>query len=163
MGARFQGQTKTMVKVKTPGATWNKKVSASRRKARKAHFSAPSSERRISMSAPLSNELRQKHNVRSLPLRKDDEVEVMRGFFKGRSGRILSCYRRKFVVHVDRITREKANGATVHVGIHPSKVQIIKIKMHKDRKTILERKNRNKMTDKGKYKEEDVSPMADVD
>merc|ERR1712066_468995 len=153
----------TMVKVKTPGATWNKKVSSSRRKARKAHFSAPSSERRILMSAALSTELRQKHNVRSLPLRKDDEVEVMRGFFKGRSGRVLACYRRKFVIHVDRITREKANGATVHVGIHSSKVQIIKIKMHKDRKTILERKNRNKMTDKGKYKEEDVSPMADVD
>merc|ERR1711981_1155680 len=155
----------TMVKVKTPGATWNKKVSASRRKARKAHFSAPSSERRILMSASLSNELRQKHNVRSLPLRKDDEVEVMRGFFKGRSGRIVSCYRRKFIVHVDRITREKANGATVHVGIHPSKVQIVKIKMHKDRKNMLERKNRNKMTDKGKYKEGEVSnsPMADVD
>merc|ERR1711910_235501 len=91
------------------------------------------------------------------------QAEIMRGFFKGRSGRILSCYRRKFLIHVDRITREKANGATVHVGINPSKVQIIKLKMHKDRKQILERKNRNKMTDKGKYKEEDVSPMADVD
>merc|ERR1711998_812054 len=156
MGAFVRSAT-DMVKVKTPGATWQKKVSASRRKARKAHFTAPSSERRILMSAALSGELRQKLNVRSLPLRKDDEVEVMRGFFKGRSGRILSCYRRKFLIHVDRITREKANGATVHVGIHSSKVQIIKIKMHKDRK------NRNKMTDKGKYKEEDVSPMADVD
>merc|ERR1712019_195165 len=137
-----------MVKVKTPGATWNKKVSSSRRKARKAHFQSTSSERRILMSATLSTELRQKHNVRSMPLRKDDEVEIMRGFFKGRS---------------DRIPREKANGATVHVGVNPSKVQIIKLKMHKDRKQILERKNRNKMTDKGKYKEEDVSPMADVD
>merc|ERR1711981_5709 len=152
-----------MVKVKTPGATWNKKVSSSRRKARKAHFQSTSSERRILMSATLSTELRQKHNVRSMPLRKDDEVEIMRGFFKGRSGRILSCYLRKFLIHVDRITREKANGATVHVGVNPSKVQIIKLKMPKDRKQILERKNRNKMTDKGKYKEEDVSPMADVD
>merc|ERR1712137_821554 len=79
-----------MVKVKTPGATWNKKVSSSRRKARKAHFQSTSSERRILMSATLSTELRQKHNVRSMPLRKDDEVEIMRGFFKGRSGRILS-------------------------------------------------------------------------
>lgn len=28
------------------------------------------------MSAPLSKELRQKYNVRSMPIRKDDEVQV---------------------------------------------------------------------------------------
>lgn len=39
-----------------------------------AHFSAPSSERRKIMSAPLSEEMRKKYNVRSLPIRKDDEV-----------------------------------------------------------------------------------------
>lgn len=37
---------------------------SSRRKSRKAHFSAPSSVRRTIMSAPLSKELREKHNVR---------------------------------------------------------------------------------------------------
>lgn len=40
-------------------------VASSRRKSRKAHFSAPSSERRVIMSAPLSKELREKHNVRT--------------------------------------------------------------------------------------------------
>lgn len=35
----------------------------SRRKSRKAHFSAPSSVRRTIMSAPLSKELREKYNV----------------------------------------------------------------------------------------------------
>ena len=39
-------------------------IASSRRKSRKAHFSAPSGERRIIMSAPLSKELREKHNVR---------------------------------------------------------------------------------------------------
>ncbi|CAO2643708.1 60S ribosomal protein L26 (Fragment) [Lemmus lemmus] len=28
------------------------------------------------MSSPLSKELRQKYNVRSMPIRKDDEVQV---------------------------------------------------------------------------------------
>lgn len=41
-------------------------VASSRRKSRKAHFSAPSSERRVIMSAPLSKELREKHNVRTV-------------------------------------------------------------------------------------------------
>ena len=42
------------------------------------------------MSAPLSKELRQKHNVRSLPIRKDDEVVVTRGHFKGQqAGKVI--------------------------------------------------------------------------
>lgn len=40
-------------------------VHSSRRKSRSAHFNAPSSERRVIMSAPLSKELREKYNVRS--------------------------------------------------------------------------------------------------
>lgn len=35
-------------------------------------------------------------------------------------------------------------GNTVHVGIHPSKVQITKIKMDKDRKALLDRKDRTR-------------------
>jgi len=39
-------------------------LASSRRKSRKAHFSAPSSERRVRMSAHLSKELQEKYNVR---------------------------------------------------------------------------------------------------
>lgn len=56
---------------------FNKEVSGSRRKNRCRHFNAPSHIRRRIMSAPLSKELRQKHNVRSIPIRKDDEVQVL--------------------------------------------------------------------------------------
>jgi len=56
---------------------FNKSVSGSRRKNRKRHFNAPSHIRRKIMSAPLSKELRQKHSVRSIPVRKDDEVQVL--------------------------------------------------------------------------------------
>jgi len=65
-------------------------VSSSRRKNRKRHFQAPSHIRRRLMSAPLSKELRQKYNVRSMPIRRDDEVQVIRGHFKGnQSDRLL--------------------------------------------------------------------------
>lgn len=59
----------------------NKSVTASRSKNRKRHFTAPSHIRRKLMSSPLSKELRQKYNVRSMPIRKDDEVQV--GFSYG--------------------------------------------------------------------------------
>ncbi len=122
----------------------------SRRKARRAHFQAPSHVRRILMSAPLSKELRAKFNVRSLPVRKDDEVRVRRGGFKGREGKVTACYRLKWVIHVDKVQREKANGATVAVGIQASNVEITKLKLTNNRKRILERKNRSSKADKGK-------------
>jgi large subunit ribosomal protein L26e len=57
-------------------------VSSSRRKQRKAHFAAPSHIKYRLMSAHLSKDLRKKYNVRALPVRKDDEVAVVRGFIK---------------------------------------------------------------------------------
>ncbi|RYP55788.1 hypothetical protein DL771_012379 [Monosporascus sp. 5C6A] len=114
-------------------------VSSSRRKSRKAHFSAPSSVRRVIMSAPLSKELREKYNVRSIPIRKDDEVEIVRGSNKGREGKVISVYRLKYQIHIERVTRDKASGQSVPLGIHPSKVVIKKLKLDKDRENILER------------------------
>uniref|UniRef100_F6TSK0 Ribosomal protein L26 n=1 Tax=Equus caballus TaxID=9796 RepID=F6TSK0_HORSE len=55
---------------------FNPFVTADRSKNRKRHFNAPSHIRRKIMSSPLSKELRQKYNVRSMPIRKDDEVQV---------------------------------------------------------------------------------------
>ncbi|KAJ9656135.1 60S ribosomal protein L26A [Neophaeococcomyces mojaviensis] len=114
-------------------------LASSRRKSRKAHFAAPSHERRVIMSAPLSKELREKHNVRSIPIRKDDEVTVVRGSQKGREGKITSVYRLKYLIHIERVSREKSNGQSVPIGIHPSKVVVTKLKLDKDREKILER------------------------
>lgn len=117
----------------------NTSLHSSRRKSRKAHFGAPSSVRRTIMSAPLSKELREKHNVRSIPIRKDDEVVISRGSNKGREGKVTSVYRLKYIVHIERITREKSNGQPVPIGVAPSKCVITKLKLDKDRENILER------------------------
>merc|ERR1712051_15523 len=119
-------------------------VSSSRRKSRKAHFSAHSEARRVLMSANLSKELQARHGVRSMPIRKDDEVIITRGMYKTREGKVIACFRRKFVVHIERITWEKVNGTSVPVGISASNLTITKLKMDKDRKLSLERKSRNK-------------------
>ncbi|XP_026190772.1 60S ribosomal protein L26-1 [Cyclospora cayetanensis] len=136
---------------------FNKSVSSSRRKSRKAHFTAPSSVRRKIMTAPLCKELRKKFNVRSLPIRKDDEVMIVRGRFHDREGKVIQVYRKKFVVHIERITRDKPNGESTPIGIHPSKVVITKPKLNKDRKALLERKS--KAANKGKYTEKDVAQV----
>lgn len=51
------------------------------------------------------------------------DFQVVRGHYKGQQvGKVVQVYRKKFVVYIERIQREKANGASVYVGIHPSKV-----------------------------------------
>ena len=126
-------------------------VTSSRRKNRKAHFTAPSHIRRKIMSAPLSKDLRQKYSVRAVPIRRDDEVVIVRGHFHDREGKVTQVYRKKFCIHVERVTRDKANGQTVPIPIHPSKVMITKLKLDKDRKALLDRKSG--ATKKGKYTE----------
>jgi large subunit ribosomal protein L26e len=66
----------------TPG------LASDRRKSRKAHFAAPSGLKRKIMSSPLSKDLRSKHTARSMPIRKDDEVLIVRGKYKGREGKV---------------------------------------------------------------------------
>merc|ERR1712217_25539 len=129
--------------------------SSSRRKSRKAYFTAPSHIRRKLMSAPLSKDLRNKHAVRSLPVRRDDEVMIARGHYHDREGKVTQVYRKKWRIHIERVTRDKANGQTVPIGIHPSKVMITKLKLDKDRKALLDRKNR--ALKKGKYTEKDTA------
>merc|ERR1711944_114746 len=118
----------------------------------------------MGMTSPLSKDLRQKYGVKNMPIRKDDEVQVIRGHFKGQQvGKVVQCYRKKFAVYIERIQREKANGASVYVGLHPSKICIVKLKMDKDRKKILDRraKGREAATgrEKGKYTEETATAM----
>merc|ERR1712093_191461 len=132
MGTHSFRQTVIMTKV-------NSGLASSRRKSRKLHYSAPSSTRRVILSAPLSKELREKHNVRSIPIRKDDEVTIVRGSNKGREGKVTSVYRLKYLIQIERVTREKSNGQSVPVGVAPSKVVITKLKTDKDREKILER------------------------
>ena len=96
---------------RTTAMKFNPNVSSSRRKSRKAHFTAPSSERRKIMSASLSPELKKQHNCRSIPVRKEDEVRIVRGTFKGKEGKVVQVYRKKWVIHVDKVTRDKVNGA----------------------------------------------------
>ena len=83
----------------------------------------------------------------------------MRGKYKGREGKVTQVYRKRWVIHVDRVQRDKSNGATAHIGVHPSNVVITTIKLDKDRRAILERKDRKKnpSTRKGDEIEVDVS------
>lgn len=119
-------------------------VTSSRRKQRKAHFNAPSSERRIRMSATLSSDLRKRFGIRSVPIRKNDEVLIAHGKHQSKEGKVTLVSRSKYIIHVEKITRDKVNGQPVNIGIHPSNVIITKLQADKNRDALIERRSKAK-------------------
>ena len=112
-------------------------------KQRKMIYQAPSHIRNKLFSAPLSPSLRKSHGVRSLPVRSGDTVRIMRGDSKGFEGKVTRVDRRKYRIYVEGLTREKVDGTTIFVPIHPSKVMITKLNLDdKWRKKILERRKK---------------------
>lgn len=128
------------------------KVSSSRRTQRKNLYSAPSNIRRKIMSCRLSKELRTEHKVRNLPVRKNDVVKILKGKAKNKSGKITAVYRRKWCIHVDKISRDKQNGQPVNLPIKPSNCVIETLHLDKDRKDLIQRASAAARKDKNKGK-----------
>ena len=66
------------------------KASTQPRKQRKYRHNAPLHVRGHFLHTHLSTDLRDKHKTRSLRLRTGDEVKVLRGQFKGKTGKVTA-------------------------------------------------------------------------
>jgi large subunit ribosomal protein L24 len=108
---------------------------------RKRMYTAPLHRRRKMISAALTPDLKAKYGIRSMPIRKGDEVVVITGSFSGLEGKVEKVDTKNYVLHVENATVEKADGTTVFYPIHPSNVMIGKLKLDdKRRKEIIKRK-----------------------
>ena len=128
-------------------------VASKRRTQRRLQLSAPSSIKRRLMSCHLNKSLRQEHKLRALPIKRGDEVKILKGKFKGKSGKVVQVYRRRSVIYVDKIQREKQNGQTVFFPIRPSYCVIEKLLNNKDRKKTIDRRAAIKIKAGEKHKE----------
>ncbi|KAL9645748.1 hypothetical protein ABK040_003480 [Willaertia magna] len=133
----------------------NNAVSSKRRVARREHFNAPSHIRRIKMSTPLSKKLKEEHGAKAVPIRKGDEVKILKGKFKGVVGKVKKVVRLKYAIYVEGAQGEKSSGKTFEVPVNANHCQITKLYLDKDRKEILKRKQQAKQ-DKGKFTEATV-------
>ena len=108
---------------------------------RKKLFQAPAHLRHKHFSAPLSPELKKKHRINAIPVKMGDTVRVMRGDRKGFEGKIMRVDRRKYKIFVEGVTREKVDGSTMQIPIHPSKVMITNLDLDdKWRRETVKRK-----------------------
>jgi large subunit ribosomal protein L24 len=127
-------------------------------KQRKMLYQAPDHIRHKLFAAPLSPELKATYGVNAVPVRSGDTVRIMRGDHKGFEGKITRVDTRKFRIYVEGLTREKVDGTTILVPIHPSKVMITRLNLDdKWRKKVLERTREiRKKPEETKVKEEVV-------
>lgn len=111
------------------------------RKQRKNLYQAPLHKRYRRFSASLSPKLKSSHNTNSIPVRTGDNVRIMRGDYKGFEGKVTGVDRKEYRIFVEGATREKVDGSTALVPIHPSKVMITRLNLDdKWRREILKRK-----------------------
>ncbi|MCD6242867.1 50S ribosomal protein L24 [Candidatus Bathyarchaeota archaeon] len=132
-------------------------------KQRKRLYTAPLHVRSKILSAPLSPDLREKYGFRSLPIRVGDKVQILRGDHKGFEGKVLKVDRKKYRISVEGITREKVDGTTINVPIHPSKVMITELNLDdKWRRKKIERKRKaREAAEERKAKKEEVIEEAE--
>ncbi|KUO83401.1 MAG: 50S ribosomal protein L24 [Thermoproteus sp.] len=113
------------------------------RKQRRALAEAPLHLRRKLLTAKLAPDLRRKLGVARLPVRVGDTVMIMRGDFKGVTGKVVRADLREARIYVENATRTNSRGETVYYPIHPSKVMITNIDTSdKRRQEVVERRKK---------------------
>ena len=115
-------------------------IASKRRTQRKLQLGAPSSVKRKLMSSHLNKSLRDQYKIRSLPIKRGDEVKILKGKGKGRTGKVVQVYRKRNVIYVDKVQRDKQNGQTVFLPIKPSYCLIEKLLINKDRTKTIEKR-----------------------
>lgn len=99
-------------------------------KQRKFRFNAPLHIKAHFLNASLSKELRQKYDTRSLRVIKGDTVEILRGDYKGKKGKVTNVDVRKTKIQVNGIGRKNSTGAFVLINLNPSNLRITELNLN---------------------------------
>jgi large subunit ribosomal protein L24 len=115
------------------------------RKQRKYRINAPLNEKRKMVSSTLSEELRKKYQKRSFPLRKGDNVEIMRGEYAKKTGKVNNIRLDKMKVTIENVQETKKDGTKRDISFDPSNLRIKELNLDdKKRKEAIERKMQSK-------------------
>lgn len=119
------------------------KSSKQPRKQRKYLANAPIHLKRKVLGVNLSKELRKKYEKRNIVVKKGDVVKIMRGKFKGKSGKVIKVRIKSPLVNVEGIQVKKRDGSKANVKLQASNLQIIELSLD-DRKRLGKREEKTK-------------------
>ncbi len=130
------------------------KSSKQPRKQRKYIANAPLHLKRKLLSVNLSKELRKKYKRRNIPVRKGDNVKIMRGKFKGKRGRVTEVKIKTEKILVEKIQIKKKDGSSVNFPLNASNLQIVELDAE-DKKRMKRFVKEEKKTEKKENKEKE--------
>ncbi len=93
-------------------------------KQRKFRQNAPLHIRHKFMAAHLSKELRKQLKRRSMPLRKGDEVKIMRGSHAGKTGKVSEVDLKRMKIFLENIKAKQMSGKERPLPLEPSNLLI---------------------------------------
>ena len=98
------------------------------------------------ISAPLSKDLRKKYSRRSVRIMVDDTAKVIRGEYKGITGKVSKISINNSSIAIEGNKKEKLRGEKIDVYIHSSNVVVTSLNTNdKWRIKILEKKPKSKI------------------
>lgn len=128
------------------------KSSKQPRKQRKYKANAPLHLKKKFVRVNLSKDLRKTKGKRTIQLKKGDVVKIMRGKFKGKTGKVLEIKLKESKVIIEGILIKKQDGSKANIKMQPSNLQIKELTERV--KTKKEIKNESKEIKKPVKKED---------
>jgi large subunit ribosomal protein L24 len=137
------------------------KASSQPRKQRKYRANAPLHLRKKFVSVSLSKSLKKNSEHRNIPVKKNDKVKIIRGKFKGKSGKVLSVDLKYSKIIVEGIQVTKQDGSKANIKMQPSNLQIIEMTDRKPKEVKKETKKDKKTETKETKKEKSKSKVEE--
>lgn len=110
-------------------------------KQRVAVYRADLNTRRSMVAAHLSKELREQYKRRSMPVRRGDEVKIIRGDNFGKTGEVTKVDALKYMIFVNGVNVKRTIGTEKQMPVEPSNVVITGLALSDNaRQRILLRK-----------------------
>ncbi len=95
------------------------------KKQRKAHYEKGMHKMKENVSVHLDKKLANEIGCKSLPVRKNDTVQIMRGDNKGKKGKVTRVDYERGFVFIEKIVRKKADGTEIAVPFRACNLLLI--------------------------------------
>lgn len=118
--------------------TWNSSIQP--RKQRKYRHKAPLHLKKKYLAVTLSKDLRAKHAIRSIRVKKGDEVKITVGDYKGKQGKVSRVSVKYLRVYIENVLITKKDGSKKALSVDPSNLIITSLDLNdKKRAKKIER------------------------
>ena len=122
---------------------------------RKVKREAAYHQRKNDFNVHLSTDLREKYNTRSLPVRRDDTVLILRGKFTGIQKRVTRISYKKRKIQIEGVKMTKTDSTEIFFWLDPSNVLITSLgKIDDGRKKLIDRRTAKSEDNKSNGDEE---------